>query len=65
MILILIAIYLLILLIEIPGLLIKKQYKECTVFMIFFTIGLYMGLAFIYQWPLLAPFEALMMYMER
>lgn len=65
MVLILIIIYLLILLIEIPGLIVQKQYKEIIVFMGFFAISLYMGLAFFYQWPLTGPFEALLTYMER
>lgn len=65
MILILIAIYLLILLIEIPGLIVKKQYKELIVFGVFYSISLYMGLAFYFHWPLDGPFKSLMLYMER
>jgi hypothetical protein len=65
MILILIVIYLLIMAIEVPGLLGKRQYKELTAFMIVFVIGLYMGLAFFLHWPLSAPFEALSTYMGR
>ncbi len=61
---ILIVIYLLILLIEVPGLLKKQLYKELMIFMGFFIIGLYMGVAFFYHWPLLAPFEALTTYVE-
>lgn len=62
MIWILIVIYILILIIEVPGLLRNPQHKELTVFMVLFIIGLYMGVAFFYQWPLVAPFEALMTY---
>lgn len=65
MIFVLIIIYLLILLIEIPGLIVKKQHKELLVFVVFFSISLYMGLAFFYRWPLTMPFETLLSYMER
>ncbi len=64
MIWILIAIYLLIILIEVPGLLKKRLYAELKVFIAVFIIGLYMGLAFFYQWPLAGPFEALTTYVE-
>lgn len=60
----LIIVYLLILLIEIPGLIVKNQHKELLVFMIFFSISLYMGLAFFYRWPLSGPFESLLTYLE-
>ncbi len=62
--LILIAIYIVILLIEVPGLLKKRLYPELMVFMALFLIGLYMGLAYSFQWPLGAPFEALAIYAE-
>lgn len=65
MVLLLIIIYLLILLMEIPGLMVKKQHKELLVFMVFFSISLYMGLAFFYRWPLSGPFESLLTFMER
>lgn len=63
MIWILMAIYLLIIIIEVPTLLRKQLYKELTAFMVLFLIGFYMGLAFFLQWPLSAPFEALSAYM--
>ena len=59
------AIYLLIILIEIPGLIKKQLYVEFKALMVLFGIGLYMGLAYFYQWPLTAPFEALTTYMGR
>jgi uncharacterized membrane protein len=65
MIWILMAIYILIIIIEVPGLLKKQQYKELTAFMVLFVIALYMGLAFFFQWPLSAPFETLSTYMGR
>jgi len=64
MLLALIAIYFLILLMEVPGLLKKRLYPELAVFMALFLIGLYMGLAYSFQWPLGAPFEALVIYAE-
>ena len=65
MIWILAAIYILIILIEVPGLLKKQLYSELKAFMVLFILGLYMGLAFFYHWPLTEPFEALTVYMER
>ncbi len=61
----LIAIYLLIILIEVPGLLKKKLYAELKVFMALFFIGLYMGLAYFYQWPLAGPFETLTTFVSK
>lgn len=63
MIWILMVIYLLIIILEVPGLLRKHQYRELTAFMVVFVIALYMGLAFLWQWPLRAPFEALSTYL--
>ena len=62
MIWILALVYILIIMIEVPGLLRKQLYRELTAFMVLFVIGLYMGLAFFYQWPLSAPFEAFTTY---
>lgn len=59
---VLIAIYLLILLIEIPSLVKRHLYKELMVFGAFFLTGVYMSLAFFYQWPLAGPIEALSRY---
>lgn len=64
MIWILLIIYLLIILIEVPALLKKQLYAELKAFMIVFIVGLYMGLALFYQWPLTEPFAALTAYME-
>lgn len=55
-------IYLLIIIVEVPGLLKKRLYIEFTAFMFVFLIGLYMGLAYFFQWPLRTPFEALTTY---
>lgn len=62
MIWILIVIYILIIIIEVPGLLAKQLYRELAVFTVLFITGFYMGLAFFFQWPLAAPFEALTAY---
>lgn len=64
MIWILIVIFILIMITEVPGLLKQQQYKELTAFMMVFIIGLYMGLAFFLHWPLVAPFEAIITYLE-
>lgn len=61
---ILIGIYSCIMIIELPPLLNKKWYKELGVFVIVFAIGIYMSLAFYYQWPLLEPFQAINANME-
>jgi len=61
----LIVIYLLIIFIEVPSLLKKNLYAELKAFSILFIIGLYMGLAYSYQWPLTAPFKVLITYMGR
>lgn len=58
MILILIAIFILILFMELPELIRKKLYKEVAVFMGFYVIGIYLSIAFFYNWPLYNPFEA-------
>ncbi len=59
MIWILVAIYILILAIELPSLIKKRLYRELGTFSVYFVIGLYMSLAFYYGWPLAGPFEAL------
>lgn len=59
MIWILIAIYILILALELPGLVKTPRRLELWVFSGYFLIGLYMSLAFYYNWPLAEPFEAL------
>lgn len=65
MILLVITIYIVIFLAEVPGLVYRKYYKELFVFIIVFLTGVYMSLAFYYQWPLAAPFQAITTYMER
>ncbi|NLW90275.1 MAG: hypothetical protein GXY34_01550 [Syntrophomonadaceae bacterium] len=53
------GINLLVLLMEAPALIKKRQYKDLSVFFALFAIGLYASLAFYYGWPLQEPFNAL------
>ncbi|MEQ8176526.1 MAG: hypothetical protein ABRQ26_15855 [Syntrophomonadaceae bacterium] len=62
MIWILIAIYVVILGLELPALLKRKTRLELWTFTAYFIIGLYMSLAFYYNWPLIEPFQALVNY---
>lgn len=52
----------LILYMEVPALIKKRQYKDLSVFMVLFGVGLYISLAFNYGWPLKEPFNALISY---
>lgn len=65
MIVILFAIYFLIIVIEVPGLIKRQLYKELMVFSFLYILGLYAGLAYIYDWPLTTIFETLNIYLER
>lgn len=62
MIWILVAIYVVILGLELPSLLKRKTRRELWAFTAYFIIGLYMSLAFYYNWPLIEPFQALVNY---
>lgn len=59
MIWILVAIYVLILVLELPALLKKKNRLDLWTFFGYFAAGVYMSLAFYYNWPLIEPFHAL------
>lgn len=59
---ILIGIFALIMILELPGLLKQKWYLETTVFMVLLVIGIYMGLAFFYDWQLVKLFEDMNAY---
>ena len=63
MIWILIALYLLILGLELPALLKNKRKIDIWVFTGYYAIGVYMSLAFYYNWPLIEPFRALVYLM--
>lgn len=56
------SINLLVLFLEAPALIKKREYKDLSVFIVFFVIGLYISLAFNYGWPLKEPFNALIPY---
>ncbi|NLV21209.1 MAG: hypothetical protein GXY49_04380 [Syntrophomonadaceae bacterium] len=57
-----IALCLLILIIEVPGLIKQQHYRDLYVFMFLLVIGFFMGLAFFLKWPLFAPFAAMTSY---
>jgi uncharacterized membrane protein len=57
-----IALCILILIIEAPGLVRQKHYKELYALVILLLIGFFMGLAFFLKWPLAAPFNAVTAY---
>ena len=59
------AVYFLIIIIEVPGLIKRQLYKELAVFTFLFTLGLYAGLAYIYNWPLTVIFDTINAYLER
>ncbi|MDD2619908.1 MAG: hypothetical protein PHC92_04465 [Syntrophomonadaceae bacterium] len=60
MIWILVLIYVLIIATEVPSLVKSRMYPELAAFVVVFMIGLYISLAFFYEWPLREPFQALM-----
>lgn len=64
MIWILVVIYILIIAVEVPSLFKRRMYPELGAFAMVFVIGLYMSLAFYYEWPLTGLFQALINYME-
>lgn len=64
MIWILVVIYVLIIVLEVPPLMKNRMYHELGAFVIVFAIGLYMSLAFYYEWPLSGFFEAIIKPME-
>lgn len=54
---ILIAIYLLIILLELPALVKNQMKKELIAFTLIFSLGVYMSLAQFFGWWLVNPFE--------
>ncbi|MBP1762232.1 MAG: hypothetical protein H6Q64_1774 [Firmicutes bacterium] len=62
MFLIFVGLCILILIIEAPGLIRQKHYKEFYALAILLLIGFSMGLAFFLKWPLTAPFDAVIAY---
>ena len=57
----LITIWLIIIMIELPSLIKKSLYHEILLFTILFAAGVYMSLAQFYDWPLYNPLEPLIM----
>ncbi|MDD2511382.1 MAG: hypothetical protein PHG94_09700 [Syntrophomonas sp.] len=56
MIWLLIAIYLAIIYIEVPGLLREKMYRELGLFTVVLVLGIYLSLSQFYDWLLFNPF---------
>lgn len=56
---ILILLFILILVLEVPALLRSKEYKSVVVFFFFYILGVYMGLAQFYGWPIYNPLTSL------
>ncbi|MEA4924795.1 MAG: hypothetical protein VB084_05725 [Syntrophomonadaceae bacterium] len=60
MIMLLVAIYALILVSELPSLIKNRWYKEIMVFSILFLISVYMGMVQFYHWPFYNPLDTLL-----
>lgn len=57
---ILIFIFILILVMEVPTLVRQKHYYALAIFLVFYLAGVYLGLAQFYGWSVYNPFEALL-----
>ena len=57
---ILIAIYGLIMISELPALIKNHWHKEIVVFSVFFIISIYMGMVQFYRWPFYNPLDSLL-----
>ena len=55
----LVAIYILILIFELPDLIKKRWYKEIIVFSVLFIISVYMGGVQFYHWPFYNPLDSI------
>lgn len=60
MLFILIAIYMLMLAIELPALIKNRWYREMAVFGVLFLCGLYMGMVQFFHWPFFNPWDYLL-----
>jgi TctA family transporter len=60
MIWILVAIYILILVSELPTLIKNRWYREIAVFTVIFIISVYMGMVQFYHWPFYNPLNTLL-----
>jgi len=60
MIWLLVAIYILMLVFELPAMIRNRSYKEITVFSVFFIISVYLGMVQFYNWPFYNPLDTLL-----
>jgi len=65
MIWLLVAIYIMMLVFEMPALIKKRWYKEITVFSVLFIISVYMGMVQFYDWPFFDPLNTLLPLAEK
>lgn len=59
--LLLIAIYIIIILLEVPDLMRQGWHRELIVFFVIFIAGIFLSLAQFYNWPLYNPLERIIM----
>ncbi len=59
MILILILVYMVIIIIEVPALVKNNWHRELMIFSLLFILGVYLSLAQYYQWPLPHPLQGI------
>ena len=65
MIWLLVAIYILMLVFEMPALVKNRWYKEIAVFSVIFVISVYMGMVQFYDWPFFDPLNTLLPLAEK
>lgn len=65
LIILLVAIFILIMGLELPKLIKQKLYKEIVVFGVVYTIGVFMAVTSFYSIPLFNPFEALAVFLSK
>lgn len=65
MVLLLMVVFILILVIELPALIKKHWYQEIAVFTVLFLIGVYLGMVQFYHWPFYNPFDTLLLIIEK
>lgn len=54
----LIAVFLLILILELPGLVKRKRVRDLMAFLLVYSICIYLGLAQFFDWPMYIPLKA-------
>ncbi len=65
MIWILVAIYILILLLELPALINNRWYREMSVFTVIFIFSVYLGMVQFYNWPFYNPMDTLLPWLDQ